>query len=156
LREQLNIFGLENYLSDIVFVTDRGANFVKGLHGYSVLFCTAHRLNNVLKLTFYQNPSKGKKNNQGKTTPTTTVVERTEVTPDKVTTIKTKIEASPEIDTDINMVDYDHDSETDASDNDDETDYSSITISDLPRSAKEVLDTIRDCKALVRYTKKVK
>lgn len=154
-------FGLENYLSDLVFVTDRGSNFIKGLDGFTVLFCTAHRLNNILKHTFYQNLSKQKKNDKNKTT-TTTVIERTEKTPNKITKYTTKIEASPEIDSPMGLFDDEDDYESDdseISDDDDDDDiiidYLSTTIYDLPTSAREILDTIRHCKALVKYTKKV-
>jgi hypothetical protein len=120
-----------------------------------VLFCTAHRLNNILKHTFYQNYSKEKKADRSKTT-TTTVIEQTEKTPNKTTKFRTTIQASPEINSDVEMID-DDDSDTDESEmsDDDNIDYSSITVSNLPTSAKEILDTIRHSKALVKYTKKV-
>ena len=50
--------------------------------------------------------------------------------------------------------DYDTD-ESEIYDDDDNIDYTSITVLNLPVSAKEILDTIRYCKALVKYTKKV-
>ena len=125
-----------------------------------MLFCTAHRLNNILKHTFYQNFSKEKKNDKSKTTTTTTtVIERIEKTPNKTTKYRTTIEASPEVDSDAEMTDdenvYDTDESEIIDDDDDIIDYSATTISNLPTPAKEVLDTIRYCKALVKYTKKV-
>jgi hypothetical protein len=42
----------------ITFVTDRSSNFVKGLRSFKVLYCVAHRLNNILKTTFYQQPKR--------------------------------------------------------------------------------------------------
>ncbi|CAF3622568.1 unnamed protein product [Rotaria socialis] len=108
LRTELASFGLENYLSDIIFVTDRGANFIK------------------------------------------------EKTPNKTTKYRTTIEASPEIDSEVEMTDDENTYDTDESEitDDDDIDYSSITIFNLPTSAKKVLDTIRYCKALVKYIKK--
>lgn len=52
--------------------------------------------------------------------------------------------------------DYETDN-SEISDDDDDIiiDYSSTTIYDLPTSAREILDTIHYCKALVKYTKKV-
>ncbi|CAF3830107.1 unnamed protein product [Rotaria sp. Silwood1] len=150
LRKELLVFGLEDYLSDIVFVTDRGSNFIKGLDGFTVLFCTAHRLNNILKHTFYQNLLKEKKNDKNKTT---TVTERIEKTPNKTTKYRTTIEASPEIDFQMELLNGENDYETDDSeisdDDDGIIDYSSTTIYDLPTSAREILDTIHYCKALV-------
>ncbi|CAF1331276.1 unnamed protein product [Rotaria sordida] len=152
LRKELISFGLENSLNDIVFVTDRGSNFVKGLDGFTVLFCTAHRLNNILKLTFYQNFSKEKGSDRSKTT--TTIIERTEKTPNKTTTTKTTIQASPEIHSEVEITDDEDNYDTNESETDDDIDYSSVTISSLPPSAKEILNTIHYCKALVKYTKK--
>lgn len=142
-------------MSDITFVTDRGANFIKGLKDFTVVFCTAHRLNNILKQTFYQNILKDKNIERSKTT--TTVIERTEKTPNKTIKYKTTIEASSELDSEVELTDeddYDTD-ESEFNDDDDDIDYSSVTIANLPASAKEILDTIRYCKALVKYTKKV-
>ena len=142
-------------MSDITFVTDRGANFIKGLNDFTVVFCTAHRLNNILKRTFYQNVLKEKKIDRSKAT--TTVIERTEKTPNKTIKYKTTIEASPEVDSEVELTDDEDKYDTDESEigDDDDIDYSSVTVANLPMSAKEVLDTIRYCKALVKYTKKV-
>ncbi|CAF3329824.1 unnamed protein product [Rotaria sp. Silwood2] len=156
LRKELLSFGLEDYLSDIVFVTDRGSNFVKGLDGFTVLFCTAHRLNNILKHTFYQNLPKEKKNDKNKTT--TTVIERIEKTPNKTTKYRTTIQASPETDSQTKLFDGEDDCETDdseVSDDDSIVDYSSTTINDLPTSAREILDTIHYCKALVNLDRHI-
>ncbi len=49
----------------------------------------------------------------------------------------------------------DYDTDESEFNDDDDIDYSSVTIVNLPASAKEILDTIRYCKALVKYTKKV-
>ena len=40
-------------MDKITFVCDRGNNLVKALEGYRVIHCFPHRLNNVLKRTFY-------------------------------------------------------------------------------------------------------
>ena len=40
-------------MDKITFVSDRGSNLVKALENYQVINCFAHRLNNVLKRTFY-------------------------------------------------------------------------------------------------------
>jgi hypothetical protein len=40
-------------MEKIIFVCDRGSNLVKALEDYKVLHCFPHRLNNVLKRTFY-------------------------------------------------------------------------------------------------------
>lgn len=40
-------------MDKVTFVCDRGSNLVKALEDYQVVNCFAHRLNNVLKRTFY-------------------------------------------------------------------------------------------------------
>jgi len=40
-------------MDKITFVCDRGSNLLKALEDYQVVNCFAHRLNNVLKRTFY-------------------------------------------------------------------------------------------------------
>jgi hypothetical protein len=40
-------------MDKIIFVCDRGSNLVKALEDYQVIHCFPHRLNNVLKRTFY-------------------------------------------------------------------------------------------------------
>ena len=40
-------------MDKITLVCDRGSNLVKALEGYQVVHCFPHRLNNVLKRTFY-------------------------------------------------------------------------------------------------------
>lgn len=45
--------------------------------------------------------------------------------------------------------------ESDGEESDDDCDYTVATIAQLPVSAREVIDTIKSCKALVRFIKKV-
>lgn len=61
MKEQLNNFGIGEYMDLITFVTDRGSNFKKAFSDHKVLYCVAHRLNNVLKRCFYhiENSTKG-------------------------------------------------------------------------------------------------
>ncbi|CAF4282376.1 unnamed protein product [Rotaria magnacalcarata] len=65
LRKQLDLFGLLPYMDNhnITFTTDRGSNILKALKGYPVVYCFAHRINNVLKLAFYQTAQKKEKQN---------------------------------------------------------------------------------------------
>ncbi|CAM4976277.1 unnamed protein product [Rotaria socialis] len=163
LKAQLSVFGLKELMDKITFVTDRGANFIKALMAFRVLLCVAHRLNNVLKKTFYQEISK--KNtivSPGKILTTSTSVCRTEITPTKteMTTITTRTftQASSEVNEedidDKNDIDTEESSDDDNYDDDDVVDYPSTTIANLPPSAKAILDMIKDCKSLVKYVKK--
>ncbi|CAF5095494.1 unnamed protein product, partial [Rotaria sp. Silwood1] len=49
----LSRFGLDQLMDKITFVCDRGSNLIKALEDYQVVHCFPHRLNNVLKRTFY-------------------------------------------------------------------------------------------------------
>ena len=48
-------------MDKITFVCDRGSNLVKALEGYRAVHCFPHRLNNVLKRTFYSAGTQEKK-----------------------------------------------------------------------------------------------
>jgi hypothetical protein len=156
----------------ITFVSDRGSNFVKGLQSFKVLHCVAHRLNNILKATFYQQSKKKKKM---KVTPSKTIskiIIETEKTPTKMTkktttttTTTTSKEGSPEIDCyymdeEENHNDSDSTEESSEDEEDDDghlflIDYTTTTLDNLPQSAKHILQTIEDCKSLVTHVKKV-
>ncbi|CAF5117932.1 unnamed protein product, partial [Rotaria sp. Silwood1] len=49
----LSRFGLDQLIDKITFVCDCGSNLRKALEDYQVVHCFPHRLNNVLKRTFY-------------------------------------------------------------------------------------------------------
>jgi hypothetical protein len=99
MEDQLAQFNLGQYMDNITFVTDRGSNFVKAFRTHKVLFCVAHRLNNILKRCFYQNPTKKKttKSSDNFVHPVTTITQ-IEETPKKRKTISTTyLQASPEV-----------------------------------------------------------
>ncbi|CAF4438682.1 unnamed protein product [Didymodactylos carnosus] len=60
IRDQLKKFGLEYYFDNkkLSFTSDRGSNIIKALAGQELSFCFGHRINNILKKTFYQTPQK--------------------------------------------------------------------------------------------------
>ena len=135
---------------------------MNGLRNFLVLFCVAHRLNNILKRTFYQGM---KKTNMApvKLFTTSTNITTTEVTPTKIQrtlTLTTSAVSSPDISRDLfddDKDDYDDDTEESSDDENDcdLLDYTESTIADLNPAAKQVVDTIAQCKALVKYVKKV-
>ncbi len=47
--ERFEIFDL----SEVTFVSDRGANFLKALKRFQAYSCAAHRLNNIVKRCFF-------------------------------------------------------------------------------------------------------
>jgi hypothetical protein len=163
LEDQLAVFGLKELMDNITFVTDRGSNFIKALMNFRVILCVAHRLNNVLKRTFFQETSKKKKIISPGKLLTISTSSRTEITPKKMemTTTTTRIfaQASPEFDEEDmdgeHGVETEESSEDDSDTDNDDVDYTFSTIAALPVSAKTILDIIKDCKSLVKYVKKV-
>lgn len=132
---------------------DRGANLLKALQDYEVLNCFPHRMNNILKRAFFQS-----KNNQRSTKKPTTV---------QVTT-------STDADVDIDQNDSsDSDSSIEneelfqprkqikkkkrkrQSANSNVSDQMKLKLEDIPIKAQEIIETIIQCKKLVRYIKKV-
>ena len=156
IEQQMKTYDLFEHMDLITYVTDRGSNFVCALRQFKVLHCVAHRLNNVLKRAFYQQPKKKKRE---KATPNKTiskVIIETETTPSKTlkrTTTTTSMQSSPEFALphypDVIDNHYDSDSTDATSDDDDDDhqyvfiDYSTTTIENLPSSAKHVLQTIQ-------------
>jgi len=115
---------------------DRGSNIIKALEGHDVLFCFAHRINNVLQRSFYQIIRKSDKE---KTTTTTT------------TPSKRRLPAQDSSDEELN------------SDTDDiykkpspsKHPQAVVVYSKLPNKPKELLEMISASKSLVKYVKLV-
>ncbi|CAF4464747.1 unnamed protein product [Rotaria sp. Silwood2] len=61
LKKGLSLYDLTLYMRDIIWVTDRGSNIKKILEEYEVVFCAAHRVNNILERLFFQSKKKKKK-----------------------------------------------------------------------------------------------
>ncbi|CAF0841728.1 unnamed protein product [Rotaria sordida] len=59
LRQHLSEFGITD-LSDLNIITDKGANFIKAFAMYDPIYCFGHRLNNILKICFFQQKKKEK------------------------------------------------------------------------------------------------
>lgn len=99
MKEQLDLFDLGNQIDKITFVTDRGANFKKAFYSHKVLYCVAHRLNNILKRCFYYTDKKKRKNNKSpaEAVQSSTKVVEAAITPTKKKTTTTRAAcASPE------------------------------------------------------------
>ena len=158
LEKELAVFDLQEFMNKITFVSDRGSNFVSALRKFDVLYCVAHRLNNILKRTFFQGLKKKKKNiTPIKSFTFSTNITAKEVTPTKVgrTTTMTTV-LSPDIFCEaIDDDNGDSEESSDEEDDDDPLDYTVATIADLNPATKQVLETINHCKSLVKYAKKV-
>jgi hypothetical protein len=53
LQNEMKVFGIDD-LTTINIVCDRGANFLKAFRDLHPITCYGHRLNNVLKRSFFQ------------------------------------------------------------------------------------------------------
>ncbi|CAF2741246.1 unnamed protein product [Rotaria sp. Silwood2] len=62
----LSRFGLDQLMNEITFVCDRGSNLLKALEDYQVVHCFPHRMNNILKRTFYSAGTREKKQRKQK------------------------------------------------------------------------------------------
>lgn len=99
--EQLAQFDLDRFMNQITFVTDRGSNFLKAFRSHKALFCVAHRLNNILKQSFYQHVLKKKSKLSDNVVRPSTAIITTEQTPNKRKKLSTTyLQASPEIEDD--------------------------------------------------------
>ena len=163
IEEEISIFGLKDFMANITFVTDRGSNFVNGLNNCTVLFCVAHRLNNILKKTFYQGITRKKTSKSPKKTlnvpgnVTNAIADCAKE--QKLTTVTTTVTSSPSnlwdlLDED-NYISEDSDESSDDDNDTDPLDYTELTIGDLNAATKQIIDTISQCKSLVKYVKKV-
>lgn len=131
---------------------DRGPNLLKALKDYQVLNCFPHRMNNVMKRAFFQLKAKQK---PAKITPT--IAQETTL---------------------LNITKDSYDSSDSNSSTDDEElfkpkktikkkrqrkqstvsngdDPMKLKFEDLTIKAREIIETITQCKKLVRYIKKV-
>jgi hypothetical protein len=105
MKEQLEQFDLANQIDKITFVTDRGSNFKKAFSSHKVLYCVAHRLNNILKRCSYHMDKKQRKENKspGKAVLWPTTVVETRITPTKKKAVAARTScASPELDEEPN------------------------------------------------------
>ncbi|CAF4052179.1 unnamed protein product, partial [Rotaria sordida] len=74
LRRHLSEYGIRD-LVDVNIISDRGSNFVKAFAIYNPIYCFGHRLNNILKICFFQQQKKEKnKPNELSTTTNTTSI----------------------------------------------------------------------------------
>lgn len=117
-------------------MSDRGANIIKALEGHDVVFCFGHRMNNVLQRSFYQTSCKQYR--EPDTNGTRTASKRP-----------------------LNILDS---SDEDLAEGDDDITKkpspskqpeATISLTDLPNRAKDLLEVISASKTLVKYVKLV-
>jgi hypothetical protein len=148
---------------NVNIITDRGSNFIKAFAQYEPIYCFAHRINNVLKICFFQQ-QKNKKKKQQTQLRTNDISAGTKP-------------ASTTVDS-IDQEDLSSSSESDSSDLEQEEEQQNklieclpvvkprpkktsstttisqkISLDDIPPVAKLVLFVLKQAKKLVKYVK---
>ncbi|CAF3835637.1 unnamed protein product [Rotaria sp. Silwood1] len=149
IQKVLESYGL-NDLTQLHFVSDRGPNLVKALKPYRPIYCYAHRLNNILKRSFFQSQKKKNKNEEQNA---------------QLSTINLDKIKSEDSDLSISSSEDDNESFLPVHTNKKKitksggrsalNDPRKLELPDLDSSAQEVIKTIVNCKKLVQYVKKV-
>ena len=133
------------------FVIDRGSNLVKALKPYRSLYCYGHRLNNVLKRSFFQSNKKKRKNETANVQAPTVQSNKKQTnsdlsistSDDDIETVlpiakrKTKTKITAGVVQSIT------------------TDPRKLELIDMEPAAQKVIETIVNCKKLVKFVKKV-
>ncbi|CAF1148186.1 unnamed protein product [Rotaria sordida] len=160
----LSRFGLDQLMNEIIFVCDRGSNLLKALEDYQVVHCFPHRLNNIVKRTFYSAGSKEKKQRK----------QKKESLKKNRNDDQSNWNNSNDDDNDSLMYYDDRDSSESESDDDivldekfvelalrslssspAERDHINVLEENLPPYAAQILATIVRCKQLCCYVKRV-
>ena len=131
-------------------MSDRGANLVKALRDYETLFCFLHRINNILKRGFFQLKSKQKPSQSSTTAPPPPPVSKSNHDDSCQSASSTEDEEAFVPTLQIKKKKQKKKQETRIP-----IDPMKLELKDLPLEAQEIIETIEQCKKLVRYIKKV-
>ena len=137
-----------NDLLRLHFVIDRGSNLVKALKPCRPLYCYGHRLNNILKRSFFQPNKKNETANVRSRTVQPNKKQRDSdlsisTSDDDIETVlpiakrKKKTKVTAEVAQSIT------------------TDPRKLELTDMEPAAQKVIETIFNCKKLVKFIKKV-
>lgn len=153
---------------DVNIISDRGSNFVKAFSDYDPIYCFGHRLNNVLKICFFQQQTRKKKSSKSSKSVDFPTTETTMITSDSETR-----------DGYLSSSSESHESECESESEQDEVrrkmshknapsvilrskknsidlyNQQKMFIDDIPSEAKQVLFIIKQVKKLVKYVKVV-
>jgi hypothetical protein len=150
-------------MNKITFVSDRGSNIVKALEDYQMINCFPHRLNNVLKRTFYSAGTQDKierkkrkhssKKNQGDNHPTWDNFLTND--DDPLMNYDDRDSSESESDEDVILDAKSVELALRNLSSSPERDYVNVVEQDLPLYATQLLATIARCKQLCCYVKRV-
>ncbi|CAF1155607.1 unnamed protein product [Adineta steineri] len=148
IQKALEPFGIYD-LSKLSFMSDRGANLIKALEDYETLFCFPHRINNVLKRAFFQLPVHRIKTNP----PATTQPSASTTSVNNLNDSHESASEDEEILQPTKRIRKKKQTKKQSSSTD-VNDPMKLDLKDLPVVAREIIETIKQCKKLVRYIKK--
>ena len=119
------------------------------------MFCVAHRLNGILKRSFFQIqlteipiPTKSSPKTSTYITPTKRTITGRQPSPEFISFDEQLDEEEKAALEEWNNEEDNYDIDT--------IDYSTLDLSSIPWNAQEILETIKYCKILVQYVKKVR
>jgi hypothetical protein len=132
----MEIFGIYD-LSKVNIVCDRGSNFLKAFRHLNPITCSGHRLNNIVKISFFQHQ---------KQSPTSSAVD-----------IQNNSSSDDEVDESIHVPSkpVKKRKKSNIRMNVVEEKATKIKLIDAPLAVQQLIKTIVDCKSLTRYIKKV-
>ncbi|CAF3838540.1 unnamed protein product [Rotaria sp. Silwood1] len=165
LHNYLSFFGIDS-LADVNIVCDRGSNFVCAFKDFEPIFCYEHRLNNIVKVTFFQNKKK-----QADTV-VVDVKNGVDVKPFCTKTAGGNEKEIHESSSDDSELSTDDDSVNEtalpvfrkkkkfvkkylSSQNNTLSSQMKMTVDQIPLSAKHVIEVFKKCKKIVKYVKKI-
>ena len=152
---------------EVNIITDRGSSFVKAFAQYEPLYCFGHRINNILKIGFFQQQKKKKtQENQLRTTDIIGATMSISVTTDSMDQNETLSSSSESESSELEQ-------EEEQQQKNESNEYSTLVIrkikksssrkesaqkllvDNIPSEAKQVLFILKQAKKLVNYVKLV-
>ncbi|CAF2091379.1 unnamed protein product [Rotaria magnacalcarata] len=138
LQAELASFGIDD-LFKVTIVCDRGANFLKAFRYHHPILCYAHRLNNILKRTFFQHSEQSSLKLLSHTYDGSSCSEVCDDDDNLNNISKPKKNKKKKLTVSVRDM---------------EETAMTIKVNEIPTAAQYVIKTILECKALAKYIKK--
>ncbi|CAF3851884.1 unnamed protein product [Rotaria magnacalcarata] len=138
LQAELASFGIDD-LFKVTIVCDRGANFLKAFRYHHPILCYAHRLNNILKRTFFQHSEQSSLKLLSHTYDGSSCSEVCDDDDNLNNISKPKKNKKKKLTVSVRDM---------------EETAMTIKVNEIPTAAQYVIKTILECKSLAKYIKK--